>query len=188
MKKWYIAIGVLIAMAVALVVMWKPIVFQTSLIRSSIAHPETLACARLFCQRIVANDTPTAEWLSSVDDGGDSRVNKTNYFYFLKVHFTECRTSMMDLGLARILVFNDSPTKTLANFYYQRNAPCLQMTIKKTTRNDWKVHAVFPLNNCTFNPDLNNDGMVDQKDVELARNPTTLASNPRVQATRLPRR
>lgn len=61
MKKWYIAIGVLIAMAVALVVMWKPIVFQTSLIRSSIAHPETLACARLFCQRIVANDTPTTE-------------------------------------------------------------------------------------------------------------------------------
>ncbi|MDD4060234.1 MAG: hypothetical protein PHW08_05980 [Kiritimatiellae bacterium] len=162
----FLVVGVLI---VVLAFTWRSIVFQVILTTSSLKHPDVRDCARQFCDRIVTNDAPTADWLASVDDW--SKIgNKTNYFYSLKVHFTECRSRPSDIRRGRIWVFQDTPTNALGEFYYQRSAPCLQMKFLKKTAEDWKIRAIFPLNNCLFDPDVNKDGTVDQVDVQAAKN------------------
>ena len=44
------------------------------------------------------------------------------------------------------------------------------MKFLKKTAEDWKIRAIFPLNNCLFDPDVNKDGTVDQADVQAAKN------------------
>ena len=168
MKKWVTGLAVLAVVTVGVCLSWKPVVLWLYITRSSVKHPQELASARLFCQRILTNDAPTAEWLSTVDDWDRVR-DKTNYFYSLKVHFVECQTSLAHLRRARIWVFDGGPTNASAYFYYQRHTPCLYLTFRKVRPDDWRIMATFPLNNCLFDPDVNKDGLVDQKDVELAR-------------------
>lgn len=158
-------LGVLLLTAV---LKWQTIALETMLTVSSLKHREARGRAREFCLRVVTNDSPTAEWLASVDDRNMS-VNKTNYFYFLKVHFTECQTRPSNIRRGRIWVWQDSPTNAVGNFYYQRFAPCLQMAFLKETPEEWKVWAGFPLNNCLYDPDVNRDGAVDREDVEAAK-------------------
>jgi hypothetical protein len=167
MKKLIIGIVALAGIATVVLLSWKPVVLWLYIANSSRKHPQELACARLFCQRIIANDAPTVEWLSSVDDW-DKIADKTNYFYFLKVHFAECKTRPSDLDRGRIWVFEENLTNALAYFYYQRHVPYLQMTFQKVNTNRWKVRAIFPLNNCFFDPDVNKDGTLDRGDVEAA--------------------
>ena len=168
MKKWITWLLALVLISLVAAVFWRPVVFWLYVSRSSWRHPYELERARRFCQQIITNESPTEEWLSSVDDS-HGPFNKTNYFYALKVHFTECQTKERDIANARVLVFEQSPTNTAADFYYQRHAPYLQMHFRRVGDDQWKVRAIFPLNNCLFNPDVNKDGNVDQKDVVAAR-------------------
>ena len=168
MKKRIIAVVILGVLLLTVVLAWRAIAFQVLLTASSLKHSEARDRARDFCGRIVTNDAPTAEWLASVDDR-DKIGDKTNYFYFLKVHFIECQTQPSHVRHGRILVFQDTPTNAIGHFYYQHYAPCLQMTFLKETPGDWRVRAIFPLNNCLFDPDVNRDGKVDRIDVEAAK-------------------
>lgn len=168
MKKRIIAIVIVGVLLLAVAFTWRTIAFQVMLTASSCRHPDARDRARLFCERIIVNDVPTAEWLASVDDRDRIR-DKTNYFFGLKVHFTECQTTPANIRRGRIWVFQDTPTIAVGNFYYQKYAPYLQMTFLKTRQDDWKVQAGFPLNNCLFDPDVNEDGKVDDADVQAAK-------------------
>ena len=171
MKKRALTIGICAILALVLAYNWKTIAFQALLIRSSMKHPQERDCVQTFFNRIVTNDVPTAEWIESLDNW-DAISDKTNYFYFLKVHFAECRTGLGHIKRGRIFVSEENPAYVRAEFYYQRHCPCLEVELSKKTTTDWKIKTYFPLNNCFFNPDKNRDGHVDLRDVAIASKKT----------------
>lgn len=167
MKKRALTIGICAILALVLAYTWKTIVFQALLIRSSMKHPQERDCIQTFFTRIVTNDVPTAEWIESLDNWG-TISDKTNYFYFLKVHFAECQTGLGHIKRGRIFVSEEKPAYVRAEFYYQGHCPCLEVELAKQTPTEWKIKTYFPLNNCFFNPDKNRDGNVDMRDVDIA--------------------
>ena len=172
MKKWAIicvvalAVGVLaISARHQLVRHARHIVLTHKMAQSAREHPDELSYAREFLNTAILQDTPPTDWIDSVS----LRTDKTNYFYALKINFIECGTTLDDIQNGQIWVFRSESTNTQFFFYYQRHCPELQFNITLDEAGRKHTEAIFPLNNCTFDPDYNDDGKIDMKDVTLAK-------------------
>lgn len=165
MRKWIIACVVIASIGAAGVFFARPITRWWMILQSTRQHPEELAYAQRFLSTVIAQDFPPADWLDSVAlDSG-----KAEYFYFLKVALTESRTTASQMRRARLLMYCNNTTNASFVLYYQRHCPSLEFTLSTDATEKRRVMAIFPLNNCLFQPDYNHDGKINLKDVELAR-------------------
>ena len=84
MKRIILIASVLAVVMAVVALSLKPLVLWLHITRSSKNHPQELSSAKLFCKQILTNDTPSAEWIISVDDRNHLN-DKTNYFYYIKL-------------------------------------------------------------------------------------------------------
>jgi len=130
----------------------------------NLIHRHELRASKNFLKAIITQDTPSQEWMSQCNYHNPSLV-----FFTFKVWFTEKEVTpgMIDWS------YIDFPVSQLnnANFLelkYGRNLPIIECRVTEANGR-YLIRPNFPLNNCLFNPDYNNDGVVNMADVILAK-------------------
>jgi hypothetical protein len=114
----------------------------------------------------INKNVPPKYWKALL--GTRLRENPDEAFYFFKIWFIEAGVSEYDLRFPYpISAFKDDE-RTRLDFFYGRHQPIIQCLIYHDNQRRI-IDAYFPLNNCLFDPDYNNDGIVNMQDVKLAQ-------------------
>ena len=134
-------------------------------IPDNLTHLHEIRITKNFLKSTITLDNPSQEWLSQCKSPNPIRI-----FFIFKVWFTKAGVTpgMIDWG------YLEFPVSRLDNdifidLKYGWNLPSIECRITETNGRSL-IMAGFPLNNCLFYPDYNDDGVVDMKDVILAKN------------------
>ncbi|MCP4346466.1 MAG: hypothetical protein GY795_13175 [Desulfobacterales bacterium] len=156
---------VLIAIAVIATLLLTTYLVRTY--RYHIVYRNELFLAKSFLTTIIDNEIPSDNWLNSLGKGLGR--NPQTVFYYFKIWFEESGTSKKDIesSLAMIYPFEDK-SKIRIELKYKKGKP--EIVVNAYIENgERKIDAFFPLNNCLFNPDYNDDGKTDLIDAEISR-------------------
>ena len=121
---------------------------------------------------VAGNEQPPKNWQTLV--GSRSNRFGDGLFYFFKVWFTESGVTTQDIKKSYPIFAFKNNDKVMFELRYGYSNPTIQFTIVTTQDNKMKADFVFPLNNCLFNADYNNDDILDEKDVTLAKETTKI--------------
>jgi hypothetical protein len=124
------------------------------------------ALARRFLGRIADLPRPDDNWRRDFwrhdsSDAGDAT------FYFFKVWFTEAGITRSDIDDARVVSALSRDGYTMIELKCGALQPEFSCEIHSETSGA-RIRATFPMNNCFFRADKNNDGTTDSTDVALA--------------------
>jgi hypothetical protein len=133
--------------------------------------------AREFWTLLITEDNPTEQWKNylnkyALDRGADA------IFYGLKVWFIDFSPVSPDEDLLRgeyaSRIYETIDGQTLetdvvgVEFKYGDESQRLHAAVKKEN-GQFKLYPSLSLDNCFWSPDVDENGVIDQKDVELAK-------------------
>ena len=116
---------------------------------------------------ILENDKPNKKWIDAI--GGREANSSEMMFYFLKVWFIENGVTKDDLASAYINtpILKHSDISEF-DINYKKDKPYIRVATLDTKEGQ-KLEFSFPVNNCLFSGDYNNDGHIDSLDVIIAK-------------------
>lgn len=116
----------------------------------------------------IQEDEPNEKWIKSVRHHRYETESERS-FYFFKIWFTEANIKERQLenctmkhGVHKIENYIDF------TLHYESESPSINCQIFNDS-SGMKVFFAFPMNNCMFHPDYNDDGNIDKKDLKLTK-------------------
>lgn len=143
------------------------IYFYAIIYGGNITHQKEIQFAKSTLILTLENDKPNKKWIDAI--GGREANSSEMMFYFLKVWFIENGVTKDDLASAYIntpiLKHGDISEFDLN---YKKDKPYIRVATLDTKEGQ-KLEFSFPMDNCLFSGDYNNDGRIDSLDVILAK-------------------
>jgi hypothetical protein len=127
--------------------------------RNKVTCRREFSVAREFLAETIRSDRPTAPWLEQCAWPGGT----DSFFFNIWLEHAGVSASQLARAYTKFPAGRDG-TSTILNLHYGRHLPEIQCVVTPTNGVD-KVRATFPLNNCLFHPDANEDQRIDEQDL-----------------------
>ena len=142
------------------------ILIQMNRFSTNLANKAEINQSKAILRLIMASDHPPANWETLIS--GKEKKDTTSLYYHYKTWLTQSGLTPKDIDGSYPIFKSTTNQLTIINMRYGKDKPILQFPFLTSGSNGLVTGLFFPVNELAFSADLNKDGRVDDKDVELA--------------------
>lgn len=130
-------------------------------------YSKPLSHAKELLSMVAGHDTPPADWQNYLEESLHSHADKA--FYFFKMWMIESQVSVKEIDDSYLIHIVRSGEKIILDLRFPDKGQVLQFNIFVNSENRPVSGLFLPISSPEFSADYNNDGLVNEQDVLLAR-------------------
>ncbi len=143
------------------------IVIQLNRMTASFNKSPEAQFTKIVLTAIINNEHPPPDWSNFI--AHNLKYNHNELFYYYKVWSIKVKLSSEDINASYPIYSASNENFVVINMRYGRSKPVVQFPFYKNKKGDLVAGLFFPINEKPLSADLNNDNIINHKDVVIAR-------------------